>query len=58
MYDWTTNVILAAPIKDATDQSMVATFSEDIEYLVERGFNPVFNTIDIVVSKAIWANLK
>ena len=58
MYDWTTNVILATPIKDATNESMVAVFKENIEYLAERGFRPVFNIIDNVASKAIRAYLK
>ena len=33
LYDWTTNTIFATPIKDATDESMVAVFKEDIGYL-------------------------
>ena len=58
LYDWTTNAILATAIKDATDESMVAAFKENIEYLEERGFKPEFNVIDNVASKAIQAYLK
>ena len=53
LYDWTTNEILATPIKDTADESMVAAFKENIEYLEERGFKPVFNVIDNIASKAI-----
>ena len=58
LYDWTTNAILATPVKDTTDESMVAAFKENIEYLEERGFKPVFNVIDNISSKAIRAYLK
>ena len=36
LYDWTTNVIFAIPIKDATNESIVAALKENIEYLAER----------------------
>ena len=58
MYDWTTKAILATPIKDATDESMMTAFKENIEYLAEGGFKPVFNIIDNIASKAIRAYLK
>ena len=58
LYDWTTNAILATPIKDSTDESMVAAFKENIEYLEERGFKPELNVIDCIASKVIRANLK
>ena len=58
LYDWTANAILATPIRDATDESMLAAFKENIEYLEERGIKPVFNVIDNVASKAIYAYLK
>ena len=58
LYDWTTNAILATPIKDAKDESMVAAFKKNIEYLEERGFKPSFNIIDNVASKAIREYLK
>ena len=53
LYDWTTNATLATPIKDVTDESMVAAFKENNEYLAERGFKPVFNVNDNVASKEI-----
>ena len=46
------------PIKDATDESMVEVFKENIRYLAERWFKPVFNVIDYVASKVIGAYLK
>ena len=58
LYDWTTNAILATPMKDAKDESMIKAFKENIEYLGERGFKPTFNIIDNVASKAIRAYLK
>ena len=58
LYDWRTNAILATPIKDATDKSVVVAFKENIEYLSERGFKPVFNIIDNLVSKMTRAYLK
>ena len=58
MYDWIANAILATPIKNAADESMVAVFKENIEFQEERGFKPVFNVIDNIASKAIQAYLK
>ena len=37
---------------------MVAAFKENIKYLEEGGFKPVFNVIDDIASKAIRAYLK
>ena len=58
LYDWTTNVILATPMKDAKDESMIKAFKENIEYLRDRGFKPSSNIIDNVASKVIRAYLK
>eukprot|EP00978_Attheya_sp_CCMP212_P021361 scaffold62214_cov29-Attheya_sp.AAC.5 len=58
MYDWTTNAILATPIKDAKAETIVASFKKNIEYLKKRGFKPVFNIIDNVATKAVKANLE
>ena len=33
LYDWTTNTIMSAPVKDASDESMVEVFKKNIEYL-------------------------
>ena len=33
--DWTANTILATPIKDATDESMVEAFNKNVEDLAE-----------------------
>ena len=56
--NWITNAILATTIKDATDESMVAAFKENIKYLEERGFKTQFNVIDNIPSEAIQAYLK
>ena len=58
LYDWTTNAILATPMKDANDDSMIRAFKENMEYLGDRGFKPSFNIIDNVASKAIRAYSK
>jgi hypothetical protein len=53
IYDWTSNVILALPIKDAKDETLVSAFKTQVEYLAKRGFKPKFNIIGNVASKAI-----
>ena len=57
LYDWTTNAILATPIKTATDEEMIRAFKKNITYLTQRGFKPAFNVIGNVASKAIKAYL-
>ena len=58
LHDWTTNAILPITVKDPTDESTVEAFNKNIKYLAERGFEPVFNVIDNVVSNAIRSYLK
>ena len=53
MYDFTINAILAAPIKDTKDETMIEAFQTHIKYITNIGFKPSFNIIDNVVSKAI-----
>ena len=53
VYDWTSNAILATPIENTKDETMVRIFKEQIDYLTKRGFKPTFNIIDNVASKAI-----
>jgi len=57
LYDWTTNAILATPISDAKDETMVQAFRE-VEYVTKHGFKPVFNVIGNVASKAVKAYLQ
>jgi hypothetical protein len=57
LYDWTTNAILAEPIENAQDDTIVRVFKEKINYLEKRGFKPVFNIIDNVAIKAVRAYL-
>ena len=44
LYDWTTNAVLETPIEDTTDESTVAEFKENIEYLAEKGFSSQYST--------------
>merc|ERR1712155_17519 len=57
-YDWTSNAILAEPIENAQDETMVRVFKEQIKYLTKRGFKPSFNIINNVASKAVQAYLE
>ena len=41
MYDWTSNAILAIPIKEAKAETIVEYFKKNITYLSNRGFKPV-----------------
>ena len=56
LYDWTSNVILATPIKDAKDDTMVKEFTKNVEYLSACRFKPECNFMNNVASKAIWTN--
>ena len=58
LYDWTTNEILAAPIKDAKYETTIEYFQTHIEYITRRGFKPSFNIIDNVAPKAIKVYLQ
>ena len=58
LYDWTSNAILAEPIENAQDKTMVRVFKAQIKYLTKRGFKPSFNIIDNVASKAVRAYLE
>ena len=50
MYDWTTNAILATPLKEAKSETIVECFKKNITYLSKRGFKPVYNFIDNVAT--------
>ena len=58
IYDWTTNAILATPIKYAKAETIVECFKQNVEYLSKRGFKPVYNIIDNVATNAIKTYLK
>ena len=58
MYDWTTNAILATPIKDAKADTIVECFKEKVEYLSKRGFKLRYNIIDNVATTAIKTYLE
>ena len=58
LYNWTSNAILAEPIENAQDETMVRVFKAQIKYLTKRGFKPSFNIIDNVASKAVRAYLE
>ena len=58
MYDWTSNAILEIPIKEVKAETIVEYFKKNITYLSKRGFNPVYNIIDNVATKATKTYLK
>ena len=58
LYDWTTNEILSAPIKDTKYETIIKAFQTYIKYITKRGFKPSFNTIDNVSPKAIKVYLQ
>ena len=53
MYDWSSNSILAEPIANTKDETIIKEFSEKLEYLKKRGFKSRFNILDNIASKAI-----
>ena len=58
MYDWASNAILATPSKEAKAETIVECFKKNITSLSKRGFNPVYNIIDNVATKAIKTYLE
>ena len=58
MYDWSSNSILAEPIANTKDETIIGVFREKLEYLKKRGFKPRFNILDNIESKAIVKFLK
>ena len=58
LYDWTTNAILATPVKDVKEGSTIEAFRSNIEYLSKQGFWPTFNIMDNIASKAIKTYLE
>ena len=48
IYDWTTNAILATPVKNMAEEMIVRCFKQNIAYLTKRGFKPTLNIIDNV----------
>merc|ERR1712051_418029 len=53
LYDWTLNAILADPVKNTKDETIVRVFKSRVKYLTKRGFKPKFNIMDNVASKAV-----
>ena len=58
LYDWTKILILATPINDTKDETIIESFKTHIRYITNRGFKPCFNIIDNVASKATKIYLK
>ena len=58
LYDWTSNSILATPLTDASEASIIEAFQRNIKYLKNRGFKPKFNIMDNVASKAVKSYLE
>ena len=54
LYNWTTNEILAAPIKDTKDEIIIEGFFQThIKYIANKWFKHGFNIIDNVAWKTI-----
>ena len=58
MYDWTSNTILATPIKEAKAETIVECFKKNITYLSKRGFKQVYDIIYNVETKSIKTYLE
>jgi hypothetical protein len=58
LYDWTTNAILATPVKDGKSDTTIAVFEKQIQYLTKRGFKPTLNIINNVATKTIQTYLE
>ena len=53
LYYWSSNAIIATPVKYLTNTSTIATFKEKIAYITKRGFKPEFIIIYNVASTAV-----
>ena len=58
LYGCTTNAIIATPVKNMKEEKIVGCFKQNIEYIIQRGFKPVLNFINNVVSQAVQAYLE
>ena len=58
LYNCTKHEILATPIKDTKDETLIDAFQTHIKYITKRGFKPCFNVVDNVASKAIKVHLQ
>ena len=58
IYDWTTNEILATPVKNMAEKKIVSCYKQHVTYLTKRGFKPILNIIDNVASKDVQAYLE
>ena len=57
-YDYDTNYIFAIPIKDVTDDSIMAAFHSVFNELKEKGHKPTFNVTDNQATRPIKEYLK
>ena len=58
VYDWTSNIIIVTPIKEAKAKTIVECFKKNITYFSRRGFKPVYNVIENVATNAIRTYLE
>ena len=49
-YDWTTNEILATPVNNMKEETIVDCFKQNIQYILKRGFKLVLKIINNVAS--------
>ena len=53
MYNWTSNAILATPIKEVKAETIFECFKKNITYFSKRVFKTVYNVISNVATNAI-----
>ena len=58
LYNWSSNAILVTPVKKIKNETILAAFKTNIEYLKKWNFTPVFNIIDNVATKAVKSYLE
>jgi hypothetical protein len=57
-YEYRLNAILVRALKDLSDQSMVAAFTDVYDYLTSKGFKPKLNVMDNACSRAVQKYIK
>ena len=55
LYNWTSSAIIATPIENTKEETMIKVFKVNITYLSKRSTKPSLNIIDNIASKAIKA---
>ena len=53
MASWLGSARGSKPVENAKDKTLIRIFKDKILYLAKQGFNPKFNSMDNVASKAV-----